>query len=376
VTGGRPAEAVVDLSAIRHNVRLLLERAAPAGLCAVVKADAYGHGAVEVARAALDAGATWLGVALTAEGAELRAAGVDAPVLVLSEPAPAEWDDVVRLRLVPAVYSEAGIDGLAKAVAGAGADPLPVHLKVDTGMHRVGAPLEAAVDRARLVGSHPELVLGAVWTHCAVADEPDDPFTAVQADRFAAVLRDLAAAGIGVPMAHAANSAATIAWPALRHDMVRCGIAVYGIDPSPALAGRLPLRPALSLRARVTHVQRLPAGERVSYGRRRPLPVESVVATVPLGYADGVSRRLGEVGGEVLVGGRRRPFAGTVTMDQVLVDCGPAGDADVAVGDEVVLVGEQGGERITAQEWADRLGTIAYEIVCAMALRVPRRYVA
>jgi alanine racemase len=369
----RPAEAVVDLSAVRHNVRLLADHAAPAALCAVVKADGYGHGAVEVARAALEAGATWLGVALTTEGAQLREAGIDAPVLVLSEPAPTEWGDVVRHRLTPAVYSEAGIDGLAKAVADAGADPLPVHLKVDTGMHRVGAPIDAAVSRAVLVAGHEELILEGVWTHCPVADEPDNPFTAGQADRFDAVLADLAAAGVTVRLAHAANSAGTIHWPALRNDLVRCGIAVYGIDPSPALAGRLALRPALSLRAKVTHIQRLPAGERVSYGLRRPLPVDSVVATVPLGYADGVARRLGEVGGEVLVRGRRRPYAGTVTMDQVLIDCGP--DADVSVGDEVVLIGEQGDECITAAEWAERLGTIAYEIVCAMSLRVPRRYV-
>ena len=368
----RPAEAVVDLSAVRHNVRLLLDLAAPAALCAVVKADGYGHGAVPVARAALDAGATWLGVALPSEGAQLREAGLDGPVLVLSEPSPAEWDDVVRLRLTPAVYSRAGIDGLAKAVADAGADPLAVHLKVDTGMHRVGAPVDAAVERARLVAGHPELLLEGVWTHCAVADDPGDPFTGVQAARFDAVLADLAAAGVRPSLVHAANSAATIEAPSLRHDLVRCGITVYGLDPSPALAGRLPLRPALSLLARVTHVQRLAAGERVSYGRRRPLPSDGVVATVPLGYADGVPRRLGEVGGEVLVRGKRRPFAGTVTMDQVLVDCGTD---DVEVGDEVVLLGEQGGERIGAEEWAERLGTISYEIVCGLSPRVPRRYV-
>ena len=369
---GRPAEAVVDLGAVRHNVRLLADRAAPAALCAVVKAGGYGHGSVEVATAALDVGATWLAVAMAAEGEVLRVAGIDAPVLVLSEPSPGEWGDVVRLGLRPAVYSEVGIDGLAKAVADAGADPLPVHLKVDTGMHRVGAPPGEAVARASTVLGRPELVLEAVWTHCPVADEPGHPFTAAQAARFDGVLADLAAAGIRPPLVHAANSAATIDVPALRHDLVRCGITVYGVAPSPALHGRLPLRPAMTLRAAVTHVQRLGAGEAVSYGLRRPLAVDSVVATVPLGYADGVSRRLGDVGGEVLVGGRRRPLAGTVTMDQLLVDCGP--DDPVAVGDEVVLIGEQGDERITAEEWAGRLGTIGYEVVCGISPRVPRRY--
>jgi alanine racemase len=358
-------------------VRALVATASPAAVCAVVKADGYGHGAVPVAQAALAAGASWLGVAMSAEAAPLRAAGIDAPILVLSEPAPAELDEVVALGLRPTVYTPSGIAGLAGAAARAGVSGLPVHLKVDTGMHRVGADPAAAPALAAAVAQRPELELEAVWTHCAVADEPGNPFTDRQAERFEAVLADLRSAGVQPRLVHAANSAATLDHPRLRHDMVRCGITVYGLDPSPALHGRVELRPALSLRAELSLVKVVPAGEGVSYGLRYRGGVDSLVATVPLGYADGVPRRLSAVGGEVLLGGRRRPLAGTVTMDQLMVDCGPVGDAgaeSVRPGDEVVLLGEQGGERIGAEEWAARLDTISYEVVCAISARVPRRY--
>ena len=368
----RPAWAEVDLSAIAHNVAALRAAAAPAELCAVVKADGYGHGAVPVARAAVEAGASWLAVALTDEGLALRAAGLDVPILLLSEPAADEWDDAVRGRLTPTVYSRPAIAGLAAAAAAAGGAPVTVHLKVDTGMHRVGAAPDQAVALCQAVCARPELRLGGVWTHCAVADEPDHPFTTVQLERFDAVLAELRAAGSPPFLVHAANSAAAMIQPRLRHDLVRCGIAVYGLDPSPALHGRLPLRPALTLKACVSHVQVVRAGEAVSYGLRRAVPVDSVVATVPLGYADGVPRRLSAVGGEALVGGRRRPLAGTITMDQLLLDCGP--DAAVAVGDEVVLLGRQGGEGIGADDWAGLLGTINYEIVCGISPRVRREY--
>jgi alanine racemase len=373
----RPAWAEVDLDAVRANVATLLAAAGDAAVCAVVKADGYGHGAVPVARAALEAGARWLGVAMASEAAALRAGGVDAPVLVLSEPSPPEWDDVVALGLRATVHRREGVAAAAAAVRAAGAPPLRVHLKVDTGMHRIGVAPGEARARAEEVRARPELELEGLWTHCAVADEPGHPATALQLLRLEAVVADLRAAGIDPPLVHAANSAATLTQPALRRGLVRCGIALYGLAPSPALEGLVDLRPALSLHARVAHVQVVPAGEAVSYGLRRPLPVDTVVATLPLGYADGLPRRLGEVGGEVLVGGRRRPFAGTVPMDQVLVDCGPAGDAPadaVGVGDHVVLLGEQGGERIGAWEWAARLGTIAYEITCGISGRVPRRH--
>ena len=371
---GRPVWADVDLGAIRRNVATLARIAAPAAVCAVVKADGYGHGSVQAARAALEGGAAWLGVAMASEGAVLREAGIEAPVLVLSEPSPAEMDDIVAARLRPAVYTQTGIEELAKAVARAGAEPVPVHLKIDTGMHRVGAPPGDAVALALAVGERPELDLEGVWTHCAVADEPGNGFTATQLGRFDAVLADLEAAGVRPRLVHAANSAAAIAHPAARRDLVRIGIALYGLDPSPDMHGAAPLEPAMSLRARVSMVKPVGAGERISYGLRHTFAAEAIVATVPLGYADGVPRRLFDVGGEVLVGGRRRPIVGTITMDQLMVDCGPPGQADVQPGDEVVLIGVQGDERITADDWAARLDTIGYEIVCGISGRVPRRY--
>jgi alanine racemase len=369
----RPTWAVVDLDAVRHNVALIAATVAPAQLCVVVKADGYGHGAVPVAQAALDAGATWLAVALVEEGVELRRAGVRAPVLVLAEATPPEMTELVEARLRAAVYSLPGIEAAAKAVAVASAPPLDVHLKIDTGMHRVGADPAEAVMLARAIVERPELRLEAVWTHCAVADEPDDPFTACQLDRLDAVLAELAAHGIEPPLVHAANSAAALAHPHSRRDLVRCGIAAYGIPPAPVLAPMATgLRPALSLRSTLSYVRRVPAGDGVSYGLRHVLARASNVATVPIGYADGVARRLSETGGEVLVRGRRRPIVGVVTMDQLMVDCG---DDAVERGDEVVLIGEQGPERVSADEWAQRLGTIAYEIVCGVGPRVPRRYV-
>jgi len=369
----RPTWAEVDLSAVAHNVELLRRLAAPAGLCAVVKADGYGHGAVEVGQAALDAGADYLAVAMAEEAEPLRDAGVLGRILVLSEPPAAAAGDVVLLCLEPTVYTEAGVAALADAVAAAGApDPLPVHLKVDTGMHRVGAQPAEAVAVAKAIGARPELALESVWTHCAVADEPADPFTAEQLRRFDEAVATLVAAGTAVPRRHAANSAATIAHPASRLDLVRCGIAVYGIDPSPPLAGAAELRPALRLVSQVSQVKSVAAGEALSYGQRYRLERDSVVATVPIGYADGVRRALGDLGGEVLIAGRRRLIAGTVTMDQITVDCGD--DHRVRPGDEVVLIGRQGDDEITVTEWAERLGTIGYEIVCGIGPRVRRRY--
>jgi alanine racemase len=370
----RPVWADVDLDAVAANVQALRELARPALLCAVVKADGYGHGAVPVARAALAGGADLLGVALVAEGAELRAAAVAAPILVLSQASPDELDELVAADLDATAYTTPGVEALAAAARRAGRDrtrPVPVHLKVDTGMHRVGAQPDEVVDLARAITAAAGLHLASVFTHCAVADEPDDPFTAEQVRRYRAVLDDLAAAGIDVPLRHAANTAAAVAHPDSRFDVVRCGIGIYGLDPSEDLAGRVALRPAMSLHARVSLVKRVAAGEGISYGLRYRPERETTIATVPLGYADGVPRRLAATGGEVLLGGVRRPIAGTVTMDQLLVDCG---DDPVAVGDDVVLFGEQGGEFLAVGEWARRLDTITYEVVCGISPRVPRRY--
>lgn len=367
----RPTWADIDLGAIRHNVLGLRGLTAPAEVCAVVKADAYGHGMVAVARAALDAGATWLAVALVDEGRRLRDAGLAVPILVLSEPRPFEMVEVATYDLRPAVYSGAGIAAAAAAAAQVGRT-IPVHLKIDTGMHRVGAPPEMALRLATAIADRDTLQLDGVWTHCAVADVPDDPFTNLQLDRFDAVLAELAAAGLRPAWRHAANSAAAMAFPRSRLDMVRCGIAVYGIAPGPGVADRLRLRPALTLRSQVAYVKAIAAGERVSYGLRWAAPADGFVATMPIGYADGVRRSLWANGGEVLIGGRRRPLAGVVTMDQLMVDLGD--DPTVTEGDEVILIGRQGDEEITAEEVAAKLGTIGYEVVCDIESRVPRRY--
>ncbi len=243
-------------------------------------------------------------------------------------------------------------------------------------MHRVGADPEAAVALAVAIDDDPRLDLEGVWTHFAVADELDESFTVEQLARFDATVASLGACGVRPALLHAANSAGAMWHPRSRYDLVRCGIALYGLAPCVDGLDRAPvprLRPALALKARVSHVRELQAGERLSYGLRYQLGQDSLVATVPLGYADGVTRALSSTGGEVLVGGRRRPIAGTVTMDQILVDCGPG--SEVAVGDEVVFLGRQGGESITAWDWARRTGTIAYEVVCGISGRVPRIHV-
>jgi alanine racemase len=370
-SGGRPAWADVDLTAVRQNVSTLAATVAPAALLAVVKADGYGHGAVPVAGAALDAGATWLGVATVDEGAALREAGIDAPVLLLTEPADDAVDLAVELGLTPVLYTEAGVHAVARAAAEQGGSAVPVHLKVDTGMHRVGCSPGEALDVAAAVQRAPSLDLEGLMTHLAVADEPRHPFNDTQLDRFDEVIECLGAAGIRPRLVHAANSAGAIAIPRSRYGLTRAGICVYGISPSAELAGALPLVPAMSLKAAVTATRTIERGEGVSYGVRWAAHDRTTIATVPLGYADGVPRSLGLVGGEVLVRGRRCPVVGAVTMDQLMVDVGAH---DVRVGDDVVLIGSQDDETVTAEEWADRLGTIAYEIVARIGPRVPRRY--
>lgn len=366
----RAARVDVDLAAIAHNVGVVRDLVAPALLCAVVKADGYGHGSIAVSEAALDAGADWLSVALVEEAAVLRKAGISAPILLLSPPRMADLPAAVRYDLRVTVTSMAMVAPLADTAREQGR-VVAVHMKVDTGMNRIGVDPRDASALARAIVARPELRLEGVFTHCAVADEPEHPFTAEQLARLDVVLDELAAAGIVPDLCHAGNSATAIAHPHGRRDLVRVGIAVYGIAPSPVLTDALELRPALSLRAEVSQVKRVGAGEGISYGLRHRFADDTTVATVPIGYADGVPRRLGLVGGEVLIGGRRRPIVGVVTMDQLMVDCG---DDDVAVGDEVVLIGTQGDEHISAADVAHRLDTIPYEVVCGLGPRVPRFY--
>jgi alanine racemase len=366
----RAARADVDLDAVAHNVAALRRVASGALVCAVVKADGYGHGAIAVGEAAVAAGADWLGVALVEEAAVLRKAGIQVPILLLSPPRLVDLAAVVHYDLRVCVHSGAAVGPLAEAARQQG-KIARVHLKVDTGMNRVGVAPAGALALAQEIVARPELHLEGVFTHCAVADETDNPFTDVQLDRFEAVLDQLAGAGINPDLRHAANSATAVLHRRGRYDMIRAGIAIYGIPPAPGLGADLDLRPALALRAEVSMVKRVPAGEGISYGLRHRTERETTIATVPIGYADGVPRRLGLTGGGVLIGGRRRPIVGVVTMDQLMVDCG---DDPVSVGDDVVLIGRQGTEEITAEGWATQLDTIAYEVVCGIGPRVPRFY--
>ncbi len=361
------ARLEIDLDAIAQNVSMLGLFAPGSELCAVVKADGYGHGAIDVANAALGAGASRLGVAQVGEGRELRRSGIDAPVWILSEPDPTEYRDVAEFELEPAVYTA---DAIAAAAAATGdRSVMTVHLLVDTGMGRVGCTASDAIELAQRIVASDELELGSVWTHFARADEVGHPLNDQQLDRFEAVLDELSAVGIDPPLAHAANTAATIGSPRSHFDVVRCGIGIYGCLPGPEFEDLVDLRPAMRLVSNVSFVKRVRAGTAVSYGHRRPLTKDSTLATVPIGYADGVPRAWWE-SGQVLIGGERHAFAGMVTMDQLIIDCG---DADVSVGDEVVLLGAQGGDAISVEEWAGALGTITYEIVCGFGNRLERR---
>lgn len=370
----RWAWAEIDLGAVEDNLAELRALVAPSQVWAVVKADAYGHGAVAVAQVALRAGATGLCVALAQEGVELREAGITAPVLVLSAQPAEDARLLVEHQLIATVHAADHVDALVAA----GAHEHPVHIKIDTGMRRVGCEPEHALELAEhIAAAAPHVRLAGVFTHLPVADEPDDPFTPAQIARFDAALADLAAAGHRPDVVHVANSAGALAHPEARRSIVRIGIAMYGISPGPGVDHLArDLRPVLSLRARISHVKRVAAGERISYGLRHTFDHDTWVATVPIGYADGVPRRLSSVGGQVLVGGHRRLIVGVVTMDQLMIDLGPAlpgATPPAAVGDPVVLLGRQGREVITAGEWADRLGTIGYEIVCGISKRVERR---
>ncbi len=377
----RPTTAWIDLDAVRHNAQAFVSHVAPAAVCAVVKADGYGHGAVQCARAAVEGGAVMLAVATVEEGVELREAGVESPILLLSEFPVGGEVAVLEHRLTPTVYSYDRIGALHAAAAPVGT---AVHLKVDTGMHRAGALPSEALALAQAIDASTVLELAGTFTHLAVADTVDwndtnHPYTYHQLDAFDDVLASFVAAGIDPGVCHASNSAGALAHPRARYDMVRIGVSLYGNDPDLGCVAEtygVALRAPLHLISRVAHVKRLPAGSRISYGLTYELAEESVVAIVPVGYADGVPRRLSAVGGQVLINGQRHPIAGRVTMDQIVIDCGPVDGPGAVVerGDEVVLLGSQGSERIAPWDWAERLDTIAYEITCGVSKRVPRRF--
>ena len=368
----RWAWAEVHTGLISHNVAIVAQRTAPVQVWAVVKANGYGHGAVQVANAALAGGATGLCVAIVDEGVALRRAGITAPILLLSEQPPELADLIVGYQLTPTVTTTRGAAVLAASAAAAD-QTIKVHIKVDTGMHRVGVAPNETVSLASFVSSYESLTIEGVYTHFAVADDPSHAANAAQLSAFNTVLEDLSSRGINPPLVHAANSAAALANESSRFTMVRLGIAMYGLRPGAGVADLCAgLIPAMSLKARVSAVRWVEAGEAVSYGLVRPLTKGSLIATVPIGYADGVPRALGRTNIQVLLNGVPRTIAGTITMDQLMIDC--ESDSSVMVGDEIVLIGKQGEHSVTADDWAEALGTIGYEIVCGISPRIFRRY--
>ncbi|MFD5091140.1 alanine racemase [Amycolatopsis thailandensis] len=367
------AEVVIDLSAIRHNVALLASRAPGAQTMAVVKADGYGHGALEVGRAAIEGGATWLGTCSLGEALALRRAGIRVRLF--------SWLDTPEADFAPAIAEDIDVavssldelsrvaDGVRRARDFSGLNAIGrVHLKIDTGLSRNGCPpaeWSALVEAA--AAAKPFIEVVAIWSHLACADDLGHPSTDAQAKRFDEAYDIARAAGLN-PMRHIANSAAVLTRSDLHFDLVRPGIAIYGLNPVPTEDD---LRPAMTFKSSVVLTKRIPVGESVSYGHTWTAERDTTLALVPVGYADGVPRSLsGRM--DVLLGGKRRPVVGRVCMDQLIVDCG---DDEPAVGSEVILFGQGAFGEPTAREWADKLGTIDYEIVTSMYRpRIHRTY--
>ncbi len=371
-TTSRPTRADIDLAAIAANVRAASRLAGVgAALMAVVKADAYGHGAVPVARVALSAGATWLGVAIPEEAVVLRAAAIRSRILVLGPIAPEQAPLVVTHDLDQCVADIAQAHALSREAV-ARRSTVRLHLKVDTGMGRVGVAPQRARGVAARMTELPGVRLVGLMTHFAESDAEDPAFTREQLARFEAVHRELRDAGVAIPLRHAANSGALLRHPDARLEIVRPGIMLYGCHPCRhRRPDDAPLAPALRLRTSVSHIKDLTSGGTVSYGRTFVARRDMRIATLPIGYADGLPRLLSGRG-HALIRGRRVPIVGRVCMDMTMVDVTQVSDAEV--GDEAVLVGRQGTEEITAEEVADLSGTISYEILCRIGPRVPRVY--
>ena len=377
------AEARIDAGAIERNCKLLAERSGEAELCAVVKANGYGHGAATSAAAALRGGATRLAVAAAAEAEELRLHFPEAPILVMGAMTEDELRQALAAKADVALWHPRFRELCSQVAAGMGTEAR-VHVKHDSGMGRLGARgPQAVVDLARECAADPALRLAGVWTHFATADEPDTAFMHEQLAAFTPVADAVRGIDSGVTV-HAANSAAMLREPGAHFDMVRCGVAIYGLDPMQQDPGERGLEPALSLHSYVADVKRFEPGASAGYGRRWRAETETFVGVLPIGYGDGVRRGLTNTlptpegaresagNAEVLVGGRRHPLVGTVSMDNITIDLGP--ETDVEPGAEAVLIGAQGGERILAEDWARRLDTINYEVTCGISGRVPRSH--
>ncbi|PKQ30092.1 MAG: alanine racemase [Actinobacteria bacterium HGW-Actinobacteria-10] len=367
----RFAQVEIDLGAVRANVVTLKGLTARGTLfMAVVKADAYGHGAVPVARTAMEAGAERLGVATVEEAVELRAAGVDVPIQLLSEPPAEAIPLVLEHDMVTTVATRDFAVELGRQAAAAGAEAR-FHLKVDTGMNRIGVCAGDVLEFVRSLAGFPGLVHEGTFTHFATADVPGDWDFDRQLKRFTSALTGLRDDGIDPGIVHAANSAATILHPDAHFHMVRCGISLYGLHPAPSTYDSVDLEPAMSVKARASFVKRVGIGDGVSYGLTWHAAAPTTIVTLPLGYADGLHRVLSN-SMEVLLGGARCPQVGRICMDQIMVEA-PRGLV-VSQGDEAVLVGSQGGESISMDTLANAAGTINYELACGFGMRMPRIY--
>lgn len=370
----RPVWADVDLSAVAHNIREIRRLVRPkTHIMAIVKANGYGHGAARVARTVLQYGADSLGVATLGEALQLRQEGIKAPILILGYTPAEQAGLAVAHNVTQTIYTPE----MAEAVSGAAVQMktrAAVHIKIDTGMGRIGfLPGNGTMEAIRRMVRLPGLFVEGIFTHFAAADWQNKDFTWEQFARFQEVLESLSRAGIDIPIKHAANSAAVLDMPETHLDMVRPGIILYGLYPSEKVRKeRVSLSPAMALKTRVSFVKRVGPGTSISYGRKYITTRETLIASLPLGYADGYSRLLSNQG-EVLIRGKRLPVVGTVCMDQLMVDVGEL--PNVSMGDEAVLFGSQGGERIAVEEIAERLNTINYEILCMVGGRVPRVYV-
>jgi len=368
----RPTKAVVDLTAIAFNIQSLKRHIGPGPLfMTVVKADAYGHGIVPVATTAVEAGSDWLGVALIEEAVALRRAGIKCPILVLGEAPPHGAGLFVEHNIAATVCSIDALDAINGAAKAAGTKAR-VHIKVDTGMGRIGlAPKEVLpfIERATSLAN---VNLEGIFSHFATADEEDKTYAHKQLQRFRDVIATVETRGIRVPLKHFAASAATIELPESHFDMVRPGISIYGSYPSPQVNHCVALRPAMALVTAITFLKEVPEDTAISYGRTFVTKRKSKIATLPVGYGDGYPRSLSNKG-EVLVKGRRAPVVGRVCMDMTLIDVTDIPDAEL--GCNVVLFGTQGGEEILVDEVAAKAGTISYEVLCNITKRVPRDYI-
>ena len=366
----RPTFAEIDLSAIAFNIRGIKNRVYPARIMAVVKADGYGHGAVQIAKTALENGASYLGVALIEEAIELRQQGIREPILIFGGAFDEQLKEFFDYNLEITIYKKDTAIKLAK-IAQQLDRPIKAHIKIDTGMGRVGVPFERAVAFVEFVHKLDGVLLNGLYTHFATSDEKNKQYANFQFDRFKKIISQLEKMGVKVPLKHAANSGAILDMPETHLDMVRPGVMMYGYYPSNETTESVVIKPAMTLKSKICYIKQVPANTSVSYGRKFITEKPTRIATLPVGYADGYNRLLTNRG-IVTIRGKKFPVVGRVCMDLILVDLGD--NKTIQEGDEAILFGREEDNAFTVNEICSMLGTIPYEITCWISKRVPRRY--